>query len=139
MTFAEVVTTTEGDTSSNITKMIEELTQPEGSEVPKISNEKIPASIVAVVGESSQPKNLSGDLPSLTPRLGKIPDLLIVSILVPRVVTNTIIAAGDVAPARTEEPIIDIGAEDNSLKASEEILRRSLFLGLLRHRKLLSL
>jgi len=63
---------------------------------------------------------LSGDLPSLTPRLGKIPDLLIVSILVPRVVTNTIIAAGDVAPARTEEPIIDIGAEDNSLKASEE-------------------
>ena len=57
-------------------------------------------------------------MPSPASRLGKIQELLILSILVHRVVTNTIlIVAGDVSPTRTEEPITDIGVEDNSLKA----------------------
>ena len=43
-TFAGVIATVEGDTSSNIAKMIEELTQPDGTEVPKISIEETPVS-----------------------------------------------------------------------------------------------
>ena len=43
---------------------------------------------------------------------------MILSIHVLRIVTNTfIIAAGDIALDRIEEPIIDIGVEDNSVKA----------------------
>ena len=56
-------------------------------------------------------------MPSLTLRLGKIQELLILSILVLRVITITVlIAVGDSALARIEELIIDIGAEDSSVK-----------------------
>jgi len=54
MTFVEVVTTAEGNTSSNIAEIIEKLTQPDGSEVSKINTEEIPMSIAAVARESSQ-------------------------------------------------------------------------------------
>jgi len=58
-------------------------------------------------------------LPSPILRLGKIQELLILFILVLRVVTITVIVAiGDTALARTKEPIIDIGAEDSSVKAT---------------------
>ena len=82
-----------------------------------------------------------GDLPYLTPRLCKIQEFLILSILVFRVVTNTVLrSAGDAASTRAEEPIIDIGAEDNSVKApAMKALAKNLFLRLLRHRKLLPL
>ena len=52
MTFAEAIATTEGGTSSNITKIIEKLTQLEGSEVPKICTEENHVSIAAVARES---------------------------------------------------------------------------------------
>ena len=71
MTFAETATTIEGETSSHVTEMIEELTQLEGAEVPKIS-EEVPASTTAVIGESFQPGDSPEDLLSLTPQLGKI-------------------------------------------------------------------
>ena len=54
MTFVETVTTTEGDSSSNISEMIEKLTQLEGSKVSKININEIPASITAVAREPSQ-------------------------------------------------------------------------------------
>jgi len=54
MTFVEVVTTAEGNTSSNIAEIIEKLTQPDGSKVSKINTEEIPMSIAAVARESSQ-------------------------------------------------------------------------------------
>ena len=58
-------------------------------------------------------------MPSPILRLGKIQELLILFILVLRVVTITVIVAiGDTALARTKEPIIDIGAEDSSVKAT---------------------
>ena len=105
MTFAKATATTEGKISSNITEIIEELTQPEGSEVPKVSAEAVPVNIATVVGESSQPGDLPGDLQeglsSPIPRLGKIQELLILSILVLRAITNmVIITAGDVAPLK---------------------------------------
>ena len=53
MTFVEAATIIEGKTSLNITEMIEELTQPEGSEVSKISTEEIPTSIAIVAGKFS--------------------------------------------------------------------------------------
>ena len=54
MTFAEATAIIEGETSSHITKMIEELTQLEGSEVPRISVEAVLMNLVAVAGESYQ-------------------------------------------------------------------------------------
>ena len=51
--------------------------------------------------------------------LGKIQELLILSILVLRVITNTvIITTGDVAPAQAEEPVIDTSAKDIPVEAS---------------------
>ena len=73
-TFVEAAVTNEGETSSNITEMIKELTQPGISEVLKISNEGSLMSTTSVVGESSQSRDLPEALPSLTPQLGKIPD-----------------------------------------------------------------
>ena len=62
MMFAEAATATMGEISSNIAEMIEELTQLEGSEVPRISFKAVPVNITAVTGESSQPGDLPGDL-----------------------------------------------------------------------------
>jgi len=42
MIFAEAAVTNEGETSSNITEMIDELTQLEGLKVPKTNAEAIP-------------------------------------------------------------------------------------------------
>ena len=67
MTFTEVVATNEGNTSSNIAEIIEKLTEPKGSKVPKISTEEIPTSITVAAGESSEPEDLPEDLPSPTP------------------------------------------------------------------------
>ena len=76
MTFTKSVATIEGETSSHIAEMIEELTQPEDSEVPRISIEVIPVNLTVVAGESSLLGDLPGDLQeglsSLIPRLGKI-------------------------------------------------------------------
>ena len=118
MTIPEAAVTTEGETSSNIAEMIEELTRPEGSKVFKISTEAVPVNTTTVAGESSQPGDLPEDLPSPNPQPGKIPkfDVLALSI-----VTDTVVmTARDVAPAQTEEPIIDTGAEDISVEASTE-------------------
>ena len=60
MTFAEATAIIEGETSSHITKMIEELTQLEGSEVPRINTEAVPMNLAAVAGESYQLGDLSG-------------------------------------------------------------------------------
>jgi len=49
----QVVTTTEGNTSSNIAKMIEELNQPQGLGISNIGTEEVSVAIIA--GESSQP------------------------------------------------------------------------------------
>jgi len=54
MTFVEAAATIEGETSSHITKIIEELTQPDGSEVPRISAEAVLMNLAAVAGESYQ-------------------------------------------------------------------------------------
>ena len=52
-------------------------------------------------------------------RLGKIQELLILSILVLKVITNTIIiTTGDVEPAQAEEPVIDTSAKDIPVEAS---------------------
>jgi len=67
MSFAEAATTTEGATFSSITEMIKKLTQPEGAEALKVSTEEVSLSTIVVTEESSQPGDLSGDLPSLTP------------------------------------------------------------------------
>ena len=72
MTFAEAVVTTEREISSNITKMIEELTQLEGLKVPKTSTRAVPMGTTRVAGESSQSGDLSKDLPSPIPQSGKI-------------------------------------------------------------------
>ena len=50
LTFAQATATAEGDTSSNIAKMIEELTQPDGAEVPKISVEETLANTTGATG-----------------------------------------------------------------------------------------
>ena len=49
LTFAEATATAKGDTSSNIAEMIEELTQPEGTKVPKINVEETPASVTGMM------------------------------------------------------------------------------------------
>ena len=49
----QVVATTEGNTSSNIAKMIEELNQPQGLGISKIGTKEVSVAIIA--GESSQP------------------------------------------------------------------------------------
>ena len=64
-TFAEATSTTEGDTSSNITEIIEKLTQPEGTKVLKISVEDTLASTSGATGGCSHLK----DFPSPTPQL----------------------------------------------------------------------
>jgi len=118
MTFAEAAATTEGETSSNTAKMIEELTQPGSSEVLKISAEVVPVKTTSVARESSQPRDLPEDLPSPTPQLGKIPkfDILTLSF-----VTNTVVmTACGVAPAQSEEPIIDTSTKDILIEASTE-------------------
>jgi len=82
MTFAEAPATTEGETSSNIAEMIEDLNQPEGSKVPKISAEVVPENTAAVAEESSQPGDLSEDLSSPTPQPGQIPGLNILTLTI---------------------------------------------------------
>ena len=72
MTFTEAAVTTEGETSSNITEKIEELTQLECLEVPKTSTGAIPLGTACVAGKSSQSGDLPEDLPSLIPQPGKI-------------------------------------------------------------------
>jgi len=81
--------------------------------------------LAVVAGESSQLGDLLGDLQeglsSLIPRLGKIQELQILSILVLRVITNTaIITIGDVTPAQAEELVIDTGEKDIPVEASAE-------------------
>ena len=51
MMFAEAAAIIEGEISSHIAEMIEELTQPEGSEVPKISAEVVHVILTAVAGD----------------------------------------------------------------------------------------
>jgi len=77
--------------------MIEDLTQPGGSEVLKISTEAVPMSTTFVVGKSSQPKDLPEDLPSLTPQPGKIPYFDIFNLSI--VIDTVVMIVGDVAPA----------------------------------------
>ena len=72
MTFAEAAVTTEGETASNITEIIEELTQLEVLKVPKISVVVVFMSTTSVAGDSSQSGNLPEDLPSPTPQHGKM-------------------------------------------------------------------
>ena len=54
--------------------------------------------------ESSQLEDLLGDFPAPAPLFGKIQELLILSILVLRVITNTVIIVAGDASARTGEP-----------------------------------
>ena len=57
-------------------------------------------------------------MPSLTPQPGKILDFDTLNF---SIVLNTIVmTAGDVAAAQAEEPTIDTGGRDNSVKASTE-------------------
>ena len=84
LTFAGAIATAEGDTSSNIAKMIEELTQSEGTEVLKISVEETLVSTTGATGESSQLE----DLPSPTYRLGNISKRLDISLF--SIIINTI-------------------------------------------------
>ena len=101
MTFAEAACIIEGETSSHIVEMIVEIAQLKGSEVPRINTGAVPVNLAAVAGKSSQLRNLQDGLSSPIPRLGKIQELLILSILVLRAITNTvIITAGDVAPLK---------------------------------------
>ena len=97
MTLAEAVAITEGEISSNIAEMTEELTQPESSKVLKSSAEAVPVGTTSVDGESSQSKDLLEDLSSPTPQPDKIQefDTLTLSI----VTDNVIMIARDVAPA----------------------------------------
>ena len=68
--------------------------------------------------ESSQPGDLSEDLPSLTSQPGKIPefDILTLSMVTDIIVMTT----GDVTSAQAEELIIDIGVKDILVEASRE-------------------
>ena len=59
----------EATTSSHIEKMIQELAQPEGLEVPAI--ETIREGTTTVTREPSSQSGLPEDLPSLDPQLGK--------------------------------------------------------------------
>ena len=73
--------------------MSEELTQPESSDVLKISTEEVPVSTISVARESSQPGDLPEDLPSPTPQPGMIPEF---DILTLSKVTNIIVMTASV-------------------------------------------
>ena len=51
----------------NIVEMIEELTQPAGTEVIKIRDEVATVSVISRAEESSQPGELLEDLPLISP------------------------------------------------------------------------
>ena len=109
-------TTNEGETSSNIAEMIEELTQPEGTEVLKISTEAVPLSTTSVPKESSQRTELPKDLPSPSSQPGKISKL---DILTLSIITDIVLMiAVDVASVQAEELITDIRAKDIPVEAS---------------------
>jgi len=72
LTFAGATPTAEGDISSDIAEMIEELTQPEVTKVSKISVEETPVSTNGATEGSSQLE----DLRPSTPRLGNISEYL---------------------------------------------------------------
>jgi len=98
--------------------MVEELTQPRGTEVLKISIEATFVSTISVAEESSQPGELQEDLSSRSPQPYKISefDILTLSIVTAIIIMTT----GDAAPTQAEKPIMDIGANDIPVEASTE-------------------
>ena len=95
-----------------------ELTQPESTEVLKISTEAASVSIISVAEESSQPGDLPEDLPSPASQPSKILEFDILTLSI--VAEIIIMIASDVAPAQAEELIIDTSAKDIPVEASAE-------------------
>jgi len=98
--------------------MIEELTQPEGTKVLKISTEVASISAISVAEDSSQLGELQKNLSSTSPQPGKTSkfDIFTLSIVTDIVIMTT----GDAVPTQAEEPIMDIGAKDTPVEASTE-------------------
>ena len=106
----QLTATSEGETSSNIVEMIEELTQVEVTEDLKISTEVSSIRKTPVVEESSQPRELPEGLPPSSPQPGNIPAF---DNLPLGVVTDIIVmVVGCIAQTQVKEPLMGTGVED---------------------------
>jgi len=83
--------------------MIEELTQPEGTKILKISTEVAPISTTFVAEESSQSGELLEDLPSTSLQSGKISEFGILTLST--IADIIVMIADDIAPTQAEKPI----------------------------------
>ena len=96
--------------------MIEELTQPEGTKVLKISIEVASINTTSVAEESSQLGELPEDLPSTSPQPSKTSEF---NTLTLSIVTDIIImTVDDDALTQAEEPVMDIGVKKILVEAS---------------------
>ena len=93
----------------NIGEMIEELTQPAGTKVLKISDEVAVVGTTSGVGESSQPGELLEGFPHISSLPGKISTFNNLPLGV--VIDIVAMVVGDIAPAQTEEPFMGTGVE----------------------------
>ena len=108
--FAGATTAIEGETTSNIADMIEELTQPEGTEIPKISAEVAAVGTTSAAEESSQQGESPKGLPPMSPQLCKISAFNNLSL---GVVSDIIVMiVGDIVATQADEPLIGTGVEN---------------------------